>query len=193
MSTRNQPSLEELIRLMGNRRQSVDAQVEANRNQSKADAMFDAGQGSGGGGDPWGGVGKLGTSDPMAVLMERIGKLRGAMEFNQGSAMRGNAGRMNADMRAQLGPLEELMARYQSREDLERRKLEEEIRQMRESGKSARRSEAASRAQMRSMSRNMPEMRTIDPYAEARAASIAAGKKYTDIEAPHLVSSLKLR
>lgn len=193
-------NIDELISLLqsrGNRNArelTPDEQLMQMMNQRKADYMYNQARSSSGGGDPYAGVVPMRTGDPMALVAERLGKIRGAMDFNMGSLMPGNASRVNADLRQQAGPLEDLMRSYEDKSGLERQLMEEQIRQLRLGGKADRRASSRNSAlqkqAMRMQMQQQPQMRLVDPFKELREMAIKRGKKYLSIENPHLASSL---
>lgn len=180
--------------VLANRRERIDKEVQAN---TLANRGMD-GPPTRGVLEPeariWGGVGSLQTNDPLAIILERLGKLRGASEFNKGSLAKGTSGRLNADMRAQMSALEQALQGYQDDNSLQQEMMREQIRQMKLSGKAERRALARKSAiEKRQLEQSGNRQYSVsDPYRNLRESAISAARKYLNIDSPHLISSLDL-
>lgn len=137
----------------------------------------------------------LTTQDPISLLAERLGKIRGAQSFNRGSLETGPAMRENEDLQDQAGPIEQALRGNEQEQSLRSQLLAAQVKQAERLPLTGPRGPHTNGTVVG----GMPQSPSLlggalsmgsDPLTNAHLAALDAAMKYLKINKPHLFSSL---
>jgi hypothetical protein len=145
------------------------------------------------GGSNWGVI-----QDPIAQIAERLGQVRGRNTIYRHSP---SASLWQDDaIEQETAPLQDLLKKYSSKQDMENDLLQEQLKRMKNPGAYQTGSGGGGgggAAMLPGMSQGRePQMGpayVVDPYQKVRNAAMEAAMNYLRIQSPHMVSSLDLK